>query len=105
MKINWTVFRQSVEKWLRALAPLPISVACVALVWIIWCGGWDETNAPIQLQWLGIALILLIVTLGLWQTFKEVKSLKATVAGNEFSINGSVQSDAPQVTEIEGETK
>lgn len=85
--IDFVAIRQEFEKWLRALAPLPISAACVALVWIIWRGGWNETNAPIQLNWLGIALILLIVVLGLWQTFKEVKSLKATVAGNEFSVN------------------
>ena len=85
--IDFATIRQEFEKWLRALAPLPISAACVALVWIIWRGGWPDSAAELQLQILGTALYILLAILGLWQTFKEIKSITANTAAGGISIN------------------
>jgi hypothetical protein len=54
-----------IAAWLRTLSPLALSAGAVALVAIIWRGGWPEDTAAQRIDWIGWTLIGVIIWLGL----------------------------------------
>lgn len=83
---------EKTKEFLRTFFPVVITVLIIGLALIVWRGGWPDDVAPLQLQYLGVSLIVLVIALVIWQVFKDIKSISATILGNSVSINDETDS-------------
>lgn len=98
--VGWPWFAAGV----RTLAPIPLTSTAIALVVILWRGGWPEDTSPARIQWLGIALIANILLLGLALFLTggiRNFSLKAGVIEASVNDDGKVVVEAPADSTIE----
>lgn len=89
---NWLI----VLRDLAALLFVPFLCAyAAALVWIIWKGGWSDHTQEIRIQYLGMALIglLILVAFGvLWLQRREIPEISLQTSWGRARI-GSGRGD------------
>lgn len=80
----------TIAKFLRIFSSVILSFMAVAMVLIIWRGGWEQTLQGEQLRYLGIISIILISMMGfsLFFTTDRIKHFEIEKGDFKASING-----------------
>lgn len=87
---------QIIKNWLRALFPVVIGLFTILFTGVLCWQYWPLDTALTRINFLGSALIIFVVIMGLWYFMNKIESISATILGNEVKIDNGKGDDNGQ---------